>query len=229
MIDAHGESCAEAFAARAARRARARRDVAGRERNRCDSPPGSSKCRARSAQALDASHREHPLAGRFAEDRARVLAHGFDVVQYAARSGPPALAEDAGTRTVESLEEACARHCVARARDDGPATPEDYLARAILRPWFEVLRERGVAPERVHGPARVRSAAAPLRWAAGAARRERRRRRARSSARPAVSSGASDGSAARPASSPIRRDCRRSPTATIRACASRRASRASAT
>jgi len=127
------------------------------------------------AQALDASHREHPLAGRFAEDRARVLAHGFDVVQYAARSGPPALAEDAGTRTVESPREACARHCVARARDDGPATPEDYLARAILRPCSSPA-ERGSAPE-ASARARLvrRSAAAP--FGGLPARRDRERRR----------------------------------------------------
>jgi formate dehydrogenase accessory protein FdhE len=151
MIRAHVEGCAEAFAARAARAL----ELAATSRVAQEPlrfAAGLLAVQGAVAQALDASHRERPLAGRFAEDRERVLAHGFDVVQYAARSGPPALAQDAGLRTLESLEEACARHSVAHARDDGPATPADYLARAILRPWFEVLRERGVAPERVHGP-----------------------------------------------------------------------------
>jgi formate dehydrogenase accessory protein FdhE len=155
MIRVHIESCAEAFAARAARAL----ELAATSRVAQEPlrfAAGLLEVQGAVAQALDASHRKRPLAGRFADDCERVLAHGFDVVQYAAKSGPPALAEDAGTHTIESLEETCARHCVARAADDArynsPATPADYLARAILRPWFEVLRERGVAPERVHGP-----------------------------------------------------------------------------
>jgi FdhE protein len=151
MIHARVESCAEAFEARAERA----RELAVKSRVAQEPlrfAAGLLAVQGAVAQALDAAHRSRPLAGRFAEDRERVLAHGFEVVRYAARSGPPALAEDARRRTIEDVGETCARHCVARAPDDEPATHADYLARAVLRPWFEVLRDRGVAPERVHAP-----------------------------------------------------------------------------
>lgn len=151
MVRVRSESCAEAFAARAARAL----ELAATSRV-AEEPlrfaAGLLEVQGRFAQALDASHRENPLTGRFAEDRARVLDHGFEVVRYAAASGPPALAEFAGLCTIDDLGEACARLCVARARDGAAATPADYLERAILWPWFEVLREHGVAPERVHAP-----------------------------------------------------------------------------
>ena len=151
MVRVRSESCTEAFAARAARAL----ELAATSRVAQEPlrfAAGLLEVQGRFARALDASHRERPLTGRFAEDRERVLARGIDVVKFAATSGPSALAEDAGRRTIDDLGEACARHCVARAPDCAPTTPADYLARAILRPWFEVLRERGVAPERVHAP-----------------------------------------------------------------------------
>jgi formate dehydrogenase gamma subunit len=45
---------------------------------------------------------------------------------------------------------------------------DDYLSRAMLRPWVEVLRQVGVAPDRVHARGRCPYCGARRRWVAGA-------------------------------------------------------------
>ena len=70
------------------------------------------------------------------------------VVRYAASSGPDALSEEAGRREGDDASTASSRLLVFWEGDRPSA--EDYLSRAILRPYVELLRNLGIAPDRVH-------------------------------------------------------------------------------
>src|SRR6185295_7712583 len=70
------------------------------------------------------------------------------ILDYAARSGPEALAETASSRRDDAPEDAKARLLVYwgedRTEDGG------YLSRAALRPYVETLRRWNLAPDRRH-------------------------------------------------------------------------------
>jgi FdhE protein len=109
---------------------------------------GLYRAQAAMAEALEAAHARRPLTGRLAEDAEAVLAHAAGVVRHSARAGPDALSEEAGARQEEDAATARTRLLVWWA-GDRPSS-EDYLSRAILRPYAELLRALAIAPDRRH-------------------------------------------------------------------------------
>lgn len=110
--------------------------------------------RAQAALALDlvSAHRSDPLSGRLADDSPRILREPRAVFAFAARRGPDALRQEARARAAESDDIARTRLALFWSGDRGAA--EDYLSRALLRPYLEVLRAQGLAPDRAHGSGR---------------------------------------------------------------------------
>jgi formate dehydrogenase accessory protein FdhE len=100
------------------------------------------------ASALEAAHARAPLSGHLDDDADRVVAEGNAVLGYAARSGPPVLAEAARARQ-EDLESTARTRLQVYWAGDLPSS-EDYLSRAMLRPYVEILRAVNLAPDRVH-------------------------------------------------------------------------------
>jgi FdhE protein len=88
------------------------------------------------------------LTGRLEADVERLLGPAASVLRFAAESGPEALAEGARTRQKDAPSTARSRLLVYWKRDLG--SDEDYLSRAILRPYVEFLRTANVPPDRAH-------------------------------------------------------------------------------
>lgn len=107
-------------------------------------------CREQStaALAIEEAHLSRPLTGQFAEDIARVLPLLAPVVRVAADHGPEELATQARDRQREDADVASTR-LLTLWRGESSAR-EDYLSRAMLRPYAEVLRAYGVSPNRLH-------------------------------------------------------------------------------
>ena len=70
------------------------------------------------------------------------------MVDYAGREGPQLLADDARARQKDLPSTARTRLLVYWSGDRG--STEDYLSRAMLRPYVEFLRSIPTAPDRVH-------------------------------------------------------------------------------
>ena len=104
--------------------------------------------RAHARAASDYERAAPPLSGRFDEDLPRVLEPAKEVLRYAADAGPEPLAEAAYARAGEDSETSEIRLRV--FWEGGPETREDYLSRAMLRPYVETLRAANRAPSRVH-------------------------------------------------------------------------------
>jgi hypothetical protein len=100
------------------------------------------------AGALEAAHVEGALTGHLDEDAGRFADQVSWLLSYAAESAPQALSEDARTRQKDLPATARTRLLVYWAGDR--PTSEDYLSRAILRPYVELLRSVNVPPDRVH-------------------------------------------------------------------------------
>ena len=109
---------------------------------------GLYRAQAAAAEGLEAAHAHRPLTGRLDDDAGVVLEHAAGVLRHAAEKGPDALSEEAGRRRTEGPETARTRLLVWWA-GDRPSS-EDYLSRAMLRPYVETLRGLGIAPERMH-------------------------------------------------------------------------------
>jgi FdhE protein len=109
---------------------------------------GLAHAQASVAAALEALHGAKPLTGRLEADAERVLASLLDVPRFAARHAPSPLADEALTRATEDADAARKRLAVFWSGDLTSA--DDYLSRAMLRPYVEVLRALGVAPDREH-------------------------------------------------------------------------------
>jgi formate dehydrogenase accessory protein FdhE len=92
-------------------------------------------------------HEEAPLSGHLDEDAERVLPPLSAVIEYAAREGPELLANEARARQGDLPSTARTRLLVYWA--DRSYT-EDYLTRAMLRPYVEFLRSVNQAPDRIH-------------------------------------------------------------------------------
>ncbi len=107
-------------------------------------------CREQStvALAIEQAHRSHSLSGRLSEDIDRVLPLLAPVVRLAAELGPPELAQQAGGRRSEDASVASTRLMALWGGDS--TAREDYLSRAMIRPYTEVLRAFGIAPDRLH-------------------------------------------------------------------------------
>jgi formate dehydrogenase accessory protein FdhE len=107
-------------------------------------------CRAQStaALALEEANLSQPFMGRMSDDARRVVSLVTPVLGAAAASGPAELAEHARTRGAEDAETAEER-LLTFWRGDANAR-DDYLSRALLRPYAELLRAYAIAPDRLH-------------------------------------------------------------------------------
>ncbi len=113
---------------------------------------GLYRVQARIAAALAAGHESTPLSGRLAEDSESVVSQASAILRYAGESGPAALSEDARARQGDSRPTALTRLSVFWTGDRN--SNEDYLSRAILRPYVEFLRSANLAPDREHARGR---------------------------------------------------------------------------
>lgn len=100
------------------------------------------------AEAIERLHAEEPLTGHLAEDAERFLDQAPLLLRYAAESGPEALSSEARERQKDLASTSRTRLLVYWAGD--LPSSEDYLSRAILRPYVEFLRSVSIAPDRVH-------------------------------------------------------------------------------
>jgi formate dehydrogenase maturation protein FdhE len=109
---------------------------------------GLYRVQGRLAEALEAAHGKEPLTGRLDQDVDRLLEPASSLLRYAAEEGPDALKAQARARQRDLPSTSGARLLVYWGGD--ASSVEDYLSRAILRPYAELLRIVGVAPGRVH-------------------------------------------------------------------------------
>jgi FdhE protein len=109
---------------------------------------GLYRVQARMAAAIEAAHAPEPLTGHLDRDVERFLELVSSLARYAAEEGPEVLAAEARARQKDLASTARTRLLVYWAGDRPSA--EDYLSRAILRPYAEFLRTVSVAPDRVH-------------------------------------------------------------------------------
>lgn len=137
----------------------ARAELLGRAAPAAEEPlefaAGLYRAQGRLAAVIEALHAEEPLSGHLDEDVDRFLDSAAFVVRYAAESGPAELSREALARREDLPSTARARLSV--YWEGGRPSSEDYLSRAILRPYVEVLRAVRVPPGRVH-----RQGACPL-------------------------------------------------------------------
>jgi formate dehydrogenase maturation protein FdhE len=110
----------------------------------------SALCREQSTAALsiEEAHLSRPLTGRLSEDLSRVLPLLAPVVMMAAERGPEELAMAAGNRRSEEASAASNRLLALWSGDSNAR--EDYLSRAMLRPYAEILRAYNISPDRLH-------------------------------------------------------------------------------
>jgi formate dehydrogenase maturation protein FdhE len=109
-------------------------------------------CRAQAALAaeIDARHEQRALTGRLVDDFDRLHPLTESLLRIVADRGPEGLIEGALARLDD--DDATARTRLNLYWSGDVTAREDYLARAILRPYAEVLRMHGVAPDRLHNP-----------------------------------------------------------------------------
>lgn len=106
------------------------------------------RTQARVAAEIERMHAREPFSGHLDRDVARFIDRSTDVVRFAAEHGPEQLAADAEERLQD--ESAVARTRLLVFWDEGRAATEDYLSRAMLRPYLETLRVVNRAPARMH-------------------------------------------------------------------------------
>ncbi|HTR03783.1 MAG TPA: formate dehydrogenase accessory protein FdhE [Thermoanaerobaculia bacterium] len=110
---------------------------------------GLFRLQGRLAAAVLARHEDVPFTGTNA-DFPRLLDLLAPLLTYASEKGPPELAEAAAARHADADETALARLAVYWSGER--EAKEDYLSRASLRPWAEVLASQGVTLERPRHP-----------------------------------------------------------------------------
>ncbi len=109
---------------------------------------GLYRAQAGVATVIEGSHAKEPLSGHLDRDMVHFMDRLLDVLRFAAEHGPEELAADAEERL--SDESAAARTRLLVFWDEGRPATEDYLSRAILRPYVETLRVVNRAPARIH-------------------------------------------------------------------------------
>ena len=109
---------------------------------------GLYRAQAALAGFLERAHAEDPLTGHLDEDADRFLERVPRILRYAADSGPEVLSAEARTREEDLPATRRTRLLVYWAGDR--TSREDYLSRAILRPYVETLRSLPVPPDRPH-------------------------------------------------------------------------------
>jgi formate dehydrogenase accessory protein FdhE len=107
---------------------------------------GLYRVQGRMATAIESLHAERPLSGRLDEDADRFGEHLVELLRFAAEQGPPAVIEAAERRMREQASRARSR-LIEWWSGDRDAR-EDYLSRAMLRPYVQVLARLRVAPDR---------------------------------------------------------------------------------
>jgi FdhE protein len=142
--DPRTESAFERRAARAD--ALARVSVAAAEPLRFAA--GLYRVQGRLAAAIEALHAEHPLSGRLRDDAGRFADRLGELLRFSADQGPPGLAAEAEARAREDASLVHSRLLVWWGGD--LPSGEDYLSRALLRPYAEVLAALRVSPDRPH-------------------------------------------------------------------------------
>lgn len=136
--------------AAALRKAADRAEALAGESNTAEEPlrfaAGLYRVQAEVAAAVQALHAESPLSGRLETDAPRLVEPLRMVHRHAAELAPALLAAVARERLAERPEVAQARLGVYwnGTRDDR----EDYLSRAALRPYVEVLVRNKVSVDR---------------------------------------------------------------------------------
>src|SRR5689334_22847315 len=90
--------------------------------------------------AIEAVHAEHPLCGNLADDLGAFEARLAIVLGFVAERGPTILG-DVARQHAEEIR----TRLIAFWRDSGR---DDYLSRALVRPYAEVLAACGVVPHR---------------------------------------------------------------------------------
>ena len=102
---------------------------------------GLFRLQGRLAAAVFARHEDAAFTGTSA-DFPRLLDLLAPILTYASEKGPPELAEAAKTRHADADETAVSRLAVYWSGER--EAREDYLSRAFLRPYAEVLATQGV-------------------------------------------------------------------------------------
>lgn len=100
------------------------------------------------AAAIETVHLRRPLSGHLDRDVATIFDVSLAVPRFAAASGPDPLAAEAEKRLEEEPAIGQTRLLLFWSGDQ-PAS-EDYLSRAMLRPYLETLRASNRAPARAH-------------------------------------------------------------------------------
>lgn len=90
------------------------------------------------------------LTGRFEDDVDRLLPLTESLLRIVADRGPDLLIEQSLARLDDDSSTARTRLSLYWTGD--VSAREDYLSRAILRPYVEVLRAQGATPDRLHRP-----------------------------------------------------------------------------
>jgi len=106
------------------------------------------RAQARLATRIAALHAEQPLSGRLHADVDRLVPCHAELLRFAATEGPRGLAVQAQERVPDTPS-------VARSRlllwwNGSRGKTEDYLSRALLRPYAEVLAGLALPPDRPH-------------------------------------------------------------------------------
>jgi FdhE protein len=111
---------------------------------------GLYRAQATLARAIAAAHNRRALSGGLSVDVPGFTEGLRGVLRFAAESGPPALAEVARAREKEEPERLGARlHAFWTGTGDGRS---DYLSRALLRPYVQVLARWDLRPDRTRLP-----------------------------------------------------------------------------
>jgi FdhE protein len=109
---------------------------------------GLYRVEAAAAGFLERAHAEEPLTGHLHQDVDRFLERVPGILCHAAEAGPEVLAAEARARQEDPPATRRTRLLVYWT--GGRASRDDYLSRAILRPYVETLRSLPVPPDRPH-------------------------------------------------------------------------------
>lgn len=109
---------------------------------------GLLRAQGAAARELEDLQRAQPFTGQIDHDADRILWATVAVLRFAADKGPGLLAGEARRRIDEPAVDARIR--LASFWAGGVRAREDYLSRALLRPFVATLRQSGVTPVRMH-------------------------------------------------------------------------------
>jgi formate dehydrogenase maturation protein FdhE len=120
---------------------------------------GLARTQAEVARAIERAHASRAPSGKLADDLDPLLEHLLAIPRFVAEHGPRELAADAARRATEPGVTAATRLCV-YWRGDLSAS-DDYLSRAMLRPYVECSRAQGVAVDRARARGRCPFCSSP--------------------------------------------------------------------